>query len=556
VTGDAPLAPDYFPGFAGLAGLPVRYPATDAVRPLGPEDDGRSWQLDFHYPTGLHPLSHVLLGGLLEGSTGAAASVPVAASRGLVCRTVGPHVYTAGIDVGSPDERAERAVAAVTELAGYPDRFRNEWSESVAELDARYAALQIPAGTDRNALAARFDEAVALSARGWRLHFDVMYRLLAISAHFAAVCAALGIPDEESIALLAAGPSTIRDTDLALAALADDARARGLDLVFEKSEDDELLATLRDEPVARPWLARFGAFLDRYGHRNDAVLDVGTPSWREDPSRPLRIIRSWLLEERRVPDVADRDAAVATVRDRLRPADRRLFDAALETARSANFTWWNEEHNAQIDLRLHLPVRALARTVAAAFGGLPDDAVHLFAEEVHALATGALTWSDLTDVVAERRVWREGWQARRAGLARTVGAADGVVLDPVMCHIIGTGRRVAGPRTGLTLVGRAASAGVARGRARVVVTPEDLYRLEPGDVLICEATSPSWTPAFVTLAACVCDSGGTLTHAAIICREYGLPCVCAVGVATRTIHDGDLVEVDGSAGTVTVLQPG
>jgi pyruvate,water dikinase len=125
-----------------------------------------------------------------------------------------------------------------------------------------------------------------------------------------------------------------------------------------------------------------------------------------------------------------------------------------------------------------------------------------------------------------------------------------------MCHIIGTAPRTAGSRAGLTLSGRPASAGVARGTARIVVTPEDLHRLEPGDVLVCEATSPSWTPAFVTLAACVCDSGGTLTHAAIICREYGLPCVCAVGVATRTIRDGDLVEVDGGAGTVTVLRPG
>jgi pyruvate,water dikinase len=81
-----------------------------------------------------------------------------------------------------------------------------------------------------------------------------------------------------------------------------------------------------------------------------------------------------------------------------------------------------------------------------------------------------------------------------------------------------------------------------------------LDRLAPGDVLVCEATSPSWTPVFPRLAACLCDSGGPLTHAAIVCREYGVPCVCALGVAMQTLQDGDLVEVDGRAGTVTVLR--
>ena len=88
---------------------------------------------------------------------------------------------------------------------------------------------------------------------------------------------------------------------------------------------------------------------------------------------------------------------------------------------------------------------------------------------------------------------------------------------------------------------------------RVVDAGSFSQAAERADLLVCEATSPSCTPAFVTAAACVCDSGGVLTHAAIICREYGLPCVCAVGVATRALRDGDLVEVDGTAGTVTRL---
>ena len=71
-------------------------------------------------------------------------------------------------------------------------------------------------------------------------------------------------------------------------------------------------------------------------------------------------------------------------------------------------------------------------------------------------------------------------------------------------------------------------------------------------MLVCESTTPSWTPAFGTIGACVCDGGGTLSHAGIVAREYGVPAVTALGIATQVIRDGDEVDVDGTRGTVTV----
>jgi pyruvate,water dikinase len=88
----------------------------------------------------------------------------------------------------------------------------------------------------------------------------------------------------------------------------------------------------------------------------------------------------------------------------------------------------------------------------------------------------------------------------------------------------------------------------------VLHNASELHRILPGEILVCEATSPNWTPAFSKIAACVCDGGGTLTHASIISREYRIPCVVGVGLATQTIADGDLVEVDGGRGRVTVLE--
>lgn len=123
-----------------------------------------------------------------------------------------------------------------------------------------------------------------------------------------------------------------------------------------------------------------------------------------------------------------------------------------------------------------------------------------------------------------------------------------------MVEIIGVEHVVSGASTPTLLRGLAVSPGKVRGTVRQVTDVSQLDRARPGDVMVCEATSPSWTPVFSRLGACLCDSGGVLTHAAIISREYGVPCVCALGVAMQVLRDGDLVEVDGSAGTVTVLR--
>ena len=100
----------------------------------------------------------------------------------------------------------------------------------------------------------------------------------------------------------------------------------------------------------------------------------------------------------------------------------------------------------------------------------------------------------------------------------------------------------------------AASAGVAEGRARVVLHPDGLGELEDGEVLIAPSTSPSWTPVFGRLAAAVSETGGVMCHAAIVAREYGLPAVVGAINATRTIKTGTLVRVDGGTGVVTILE--
>src|SRR5258705_7903991 len=145
-------------------------------------------------------------------------------------------------------------------------------------------------------------------------------------------------------------------------------------------------------------------------------------------------------------------------------------------------------------------------------------------------------------------------------MPRLLGTLPDEVADPILIEIFGIHQpfldalRATAADTS-TLTGVGASTGVARGPARVMHSAAELYSIEAGEVLVCEATSPNWTPAFGKIAACVCDSGGTLTHASIISREYRIPCVVGVGTATTVIRNGDEIEVDGTRGTVRIIRP-
>ena len=102
------------------------------------------------------------------------------------------------------------------------------------------------------------------------------------------------------------------------------------------------------------------------------------------------------------------------------------------------------------------------------------------------------------------------------------------------------------------ITGIGASAGTVQGPARVVRDLSEASKLKPGDVLVCEMMMPAWTPLFSTVAAVVADTGGRLSHCAIVSREYGLPCVVGTAVGTVVIEDGMTLTVDGSAGVVRI----
>jgi len=101
-----------------------------------------------------------------------------------------------------------------------------------------------------------------------------------------------------------------------------------------------------------------------------------------------------------------------------------------------------------------------------------------------------------------------------------------------------------------TLQGISGSPGFVEGPAQIIMSVHDFNKLKKGDILVCPYTDPTWTPLFGMAAAVVADTGGSLSHAAIVAREYGIPAVLGTKVGTSNIKTGEIVVVDGSGGRV------
>jgi pyruvate,water dikinase len=156
-------------------------------------------------------------------------------------------------------------------------------------------------------------------------------------------------------------------------------------------------------------------------------------------------------------------------------------------------------------------------------------------------ARAALAGGDRRELVAERRASHER-EARRRHVPRVM-LSDGTEPEAQAATTADPG----------SLSGSAASAGTVTGPARVVLDPVGAH-LEPGEILVCPSTDPGWTPLFLTAGGLVMEMGGAMSHGAVVAREYGIPAVVGVADATHRIGTGDLITVDGAAGTVTLQE--
>lgn len=557
---DPALAADRFPGEAAdsLGKGVCRFRAEDA---------GTFWMVDYRNPQGFTALalSHLEL-AYCRASEQVASEGLISGSDGYAVRLLGPFCYTSERPLANPNELPERQKAFRDRLATLPERFAQDWTDIRAKLVAANRDWQSRdlSGLTRPELASALTDALDHALRLWTDHFRLMYPLLGLQSSFYSFAEALGITRAEVAQLLGGHRSSVTDCDLGLADMAIRARVYGLAPGLERQDWRQGLT--RQGGLAVAWLGQFDRFIDRFGWRADVVGDPTIPSWAEDPERPMHHIRALLRDAAPGQKLAglmravdQRKAAAASVRSRLSTPERDQFDLALEDLQAANFVWWQEDHNPLIDLAALLPLRKVALAAARTLGMRePEDVFHLFAKELRALLMGQISLDEMAPLIPQRKDWLARWQSLRPSLPRHSGPVPDRVDDAVYAEIEGLsptylaslrGQVSSGPLSGTPACG-----GQAIGKARVVLSDRDLADIQPGEILVCEGSTPAWTPVFGRISACLSDQGGTLSHTAIIAREYGLPCIVAMGNATSHFRTGDLLRVDAARGTAEKLE--
>jgi len=318
----------------------------------------------------------------------------------------------------------------------------------------------------------------------------------------------------------------------------------------------EALDVLVDLPGGDRFGAAVGSFLARHGNVGQSDLSLMTPPWADDPPLLIREIRRALDAPATDPDVrlaallAESEATLARAREILRdrPADLELFDELVTVARSVGPL--TEEHNYWIDRFDQAEMRRAAlafghRLVADRSVERAEDIGHFY---VHEVADALRAPRDMRSFVREREV-RHARNARRRAPERIGSMEAPPTLASPSALRLGLGYKATQDQADV-LKGIGASAGTARGPARLVRVHADLDKVRAGDVLVCRSSNVSFVPVYAKVAAVITEVGGALSHAAVVAREFGVPCVAATGVALTVLRDGDHVEVDGTAGVV------
>jgi pyruvate,water dikinase len=290
------------------------------------------------------------------------------------------------------------------------------------------------------------------------------------------------------------------------------------------------------------------AFLAKYGARGVAEIDIGVTRWGEDPAHILGSLANYLAlgDEFVAPDVAFARGA----------EDAEKMAAELsERARKRGFVKGKVGAFAIHRVRRLLGARevpkfGIVRILTRARGLLQeagrilvkegkiehvDDVFLLDLHELRELIAG----KNLTKTIAERRDYRKQEMGRKH-VPRVI-LSDGTEPEVSLSRNAG----------GHGLSGTPASSGVVSGKARVILDPIGA-KIEPGEILVAPSTDPGWTPLFLTAAGLVMEMGGSMSHGSVVAREYGIPAVVGVPEATRRITTGQVITVNGGAGTVSL----
>jgi rifampicin phosphotransferase len=499
------------------------------ARPMPPDHDAvsepRTWLPDpSHYPEQMTPLSATVwfeaLGLGLHDATRALG----APFGGFRTRTELGWAYEGELE---PEWRhdPDRLRAAALDL---PRRWDEELQPRVHDITDAIERLrpELPPPAEAQAMLDRLWELVR---EQWTIHF-----LVVIPAQFAAELLhdawVADVGDADALGAYRLLEGIESPADEAMWDLADVARREGVTDLIRDFSTEATLTRLRGSGRGRRFLRALDAYLATFGGRS-RWHELSLPREIEVPTLTLESLRLALSSDRR-PGRRERTEPPPQLAE-LHAIVRRAY--ALK-----------ELHTYDIDYPGLLATRDALRGfgIRLAGEGLVDalDDVWMLERE------------ELRGILAEPFDVRSLVTRRREELER--GRIEGVRLylgePPEARERHSTLEKFYGS-AGSELSGTGASAGIAVGTARVVARADDFSRVERGDILVTTTTTPAWTPLFPSLAGLVTETGGILSHAAVVAREYGLPAVVGAAGATATIPDGGKISIDGTAGTVTLL---
>lgn len=522
-----------------------------------PDDQTLTWDLDdMHMPFAQAPLSLDYLRVLAAGFN------PVHEEWGLPLRVrmfiANGYAFFA-LDPGSPDLDEETVLAQRTERNRAFMRVSLDYWEHDAMPRIRAAERRIRSVDVEGLPAEGLAEAWAQSWRDigemWAIHFKAIRGAYQVTGDLADLYESV-VPSAspgEALALIQGTNTTLHEVEAGVEELADLIAARpsvrqriaaspppGLEEIEALDDGADVAAAVRQ-------------FLETHGHLGQPFDDLTLPSWAEEPHILLAELGQRLTH---APErSADRTARLRVEADRLANAAREhlagdperlaTFEDLLSLGRALGPL--TEVHNYWIDRMAQARIRALSvrvgrRLVREGSIAKPEDVFYLERDEIEATI---LQPTDRRGLVEQRRAEHERQKAMQPpiflGKARETPEAD---------------RFGGGPQehqSATELGGVGASAGIARGPARVTLGPDDFGRIAPGDIIVCPSSNPSWVPVFTIAGGLVTNTGGVLSHAAVVAREFGLPAVVGVSGATTLIRDGQLVEIDGTAGSVRLL---
>lgn len=408
-------------------------------------------------------------------------------------------------------------------------------------------------------------EAIKRGERMGALHGVVMPMLFAMSQFEELYCELFeGATTLDALRLTQGFENKTMEGDRALWRLSRAARSiPEVREILSKHAAGEVIPALEKSAASQQFLADLHKWLDYYGQRLNSVFALDQPSWIEDPTPAIQNLQAYVAMSDLRPEmesaslIAEREKAVAEACAKLAGYPQLIvarFESLLKSAQVATVV--HEDHNFWIDQRFFYHIRR----VIMEFGGrLAQNGMLDAANDIL-----YLTLDDLQNgqnISMKRRV-----QERKAEMEQfsqvtpppMLGTAPAFEMTDggSMVRAMFKGEMSPAP-TGNSemnkVKGLPGSAGVTRGTARVIHSLAEAGKLQPGDVLVASATEPPWTPLFATASAVVTDSGGVLSHSAVVAREYRIPAVVGTGNATSKFHDGQLLEVDGNAGTVRVV---